>query len=135
MAGVIAHRTMFERLGFIPNAATQLSGDAGEGLDSLERLKALTDDRVRAVCKAVRRPGGAGIGHAVSERAEHNLLICAHVVTLWVRTSQDSKIVADLVITPETLFTRAECQKELEASWDNAKHTALFVPLKIAKLE
>ena len=71
----------------------------------------------------------------MSERAEHNLLICAHVVNLWVRTSRDSKTVADLVITPETLFTRAERQKELEASWDNAEHTALFVPLKSAELE
>ena len=71
----------------------------------------------------------------MSERAEHNLLVCAFVVNLWIRSSRDSKTVADLVITPDTLFTRAERQKDLEKAWDNAEHTALFVPLKSAELE
>ena len=41
----------------------------------------------------------------------------------------------DLIIDPNTLFTHAQRQKELEASWDNAEHLHLFVPLKSADLE
>ena len=136
MAAIASFKAMFRRLGFTEAAAGQLSSEDGEGLNSLDNVKALTDDRARAVCKAVRRPGGAGDGHAVSERAEHNLMICAYVVNFWIRTSRDSKTVPDLIIDPDTLFsTRAQRQKELEASWDNAEHLHLFAPLKSADLE
>ena len=116
MAAIASFKAMFRRLGFTEAAVGQLSSEDGEGLNSLKNVKALTDDRARAVCKAVRRPGGAGDGHAVSERAEHNLMICAYVVNLWIRTSRDSKMVSDLVINPNTLFARAQRQKELKAS-------------------
>ena len=60
---------MFQRLGFSEDAATQLSSDNSEGLLSFDAIKALSDTRVHAVCKAVCRPGGADQGHQVSERA------------------------------------------------------------------
>ena len=135
MAAIASFKAMFRRLGFTKPAAGQLSLEAGEGLNSLENVKALTDDRARAVCKTVRRPGGSGHGHAVSERAEHNLMICAYVVNFLIQTSHDSKTVRDLIIDPDTLFTRAQRQKELEASWDNAKHLHLFDPLKSGDIE
>ena len=54
MAAVPAFKSMFVRLGFSEDAAAQLSNDAGEGLNTLDALKALTDSRVHSVCKAVR---------------------------------------------------------------------------------
>ena len=135
MVTIASFKAMFCRLGFSEDAAGQLSANDREGLNTLKNVKALTDDHVRAVCKAVRRPGGAGNGHAVSEGAEHNLMICAYVVTLWIQTSRDSKTVPDLVIAPDTLFAHAQCQKELEASWDNAEHLQFFVPLKSGDIE
>ena len=71
----------------------------------------------------------------MSEKTEHNLTICAYVINLWIRTSRDSKTVADLVINPDTLFIRAQCQKELEESWDNSEHLHQFVALKSNELE
>ena len=116
MATIASFKTMFQRLGFSEDAATQLSSDNGEGLSSLDAIKALSDTRVHVVCKAVRLPGGADQGHQVSERAEHNMTICAFVVNLCIRTSRDSKDVSDLVIQPDALFIRAERQKDLESA-------------------
>jgi len=134
MAAIASFKAMFCSLGFSEAAAGQLSSEDGEGLNFLENIKALNDDCARAVCKAVRRPGGAGDGHAVSKRAEHNLMICTYVINLWIRTSRDSRTVLDLVIVPDTLFTRAQRQKELEASWDNAEHLHVFARLKSSDL-
>ena len=83
MATIASFKTMFQRLGFSEDAATQLSSNNGEGLSSLDAIKALSDTRVHDVCKAVRRPGGADQGHQVLERAEHNMTICAFIVNLW----------------------------------------------------
>ena len=136
MAAIALFKAMFHRLGFTEAAAGQLSSEDRKGFDTIENVKALTDDRVRAVCNAVCCLGGSGDdGHAVSERAEHNLMICAYVVNLWIRTSRDSKMVPDLVIVPDTLFARVQHQIKLEASWDNAEHCHLFAPLKSADLK
>ena len=87
------------------------------------------------MCKAVRHPGGADQGHQVPERAEHNMTICAFVVNLWIRTSRDSKDVLDLVIQPDTLFLRAERQKDLKSAWHNSEHQDMFAGLKSGDLE
>ena len=135
MATIASFKTMFQRLGFSEDAATQLSSDNSEGLLSFDAIKALSDTRVHAVCKAVRCPGGADQGHQVSERSEHNMTICAFVVNLWIRTSRDSKDVSDLVIQPDTLFIRAERQKDLGSAWDNSEHQDMFAALKSGDLE
>ena len=53
MAAIASFKSMFRPLGFSEDAAVQLSSDYTEGLSSIETVKALTDDRVCAVCKAV----------------------------------------------------------------------------------
>ena len=132
MAAIASFKAMFRRIGCTEPAAGQLSLEAGEGMNSLNNVKALTDDRVRAVCKAVRRPGGAGDGHAVSERAEHNLMICAYVVNLWIRTSRDSKTVPDLVIAPGTLFARALIAKEIPHFEEDERNQLHFNTVRLS---
>ena len=43
MATITSFKTMFQRLGFPEDAATQLSSESGEGLSSLDAIKALSD--------------------------------------------------------------------------------------------
>ena len=113
-----AWRSMYGRLGFSANAQTTLVDT--EEITSLKDLRAIvSEERSRAVVKAIRRPGGNAAGESVSEKAEHNLRIAAYVACLWERTSRDSKTVADIILTPGTLFERAERQMQLEESWDN----------------
>ena len=108
MASIASFKTMFQRLGFSDHAGTQLSSNNGKVLSTLDAINALSDTHVHVVCKAVRLPGGADHEHQESERAEHNMTICAFIVNLWIRTSRDSKIVTDLIINPDTLFIHAE---------------------------
>ena len=42
---------------------------------------------------------------------------------------------SDLVIQPDTLFLRAERQKDLESAWDNSEHQDMFAALKSGDLE
>ena len=75
-------------------------------------------DRVKYLVKAICRPDGAAIGHAVSETAEHHLIVACHICKYWRCTSRESKTCADLVTTGD-LFEEAERQMELEKNWDN----------------
>ena len=112
-----AWRTMYGRLGFSANAQTKLV--TTEEINTLKDLRSIvSEDRSRAVVKAIRRPGGNAAGESVSEKAEHNLRTAAYVACLWERTSRDSMDVADIILTG-TLFEKAERQMQLEESWNN----------------
>ena len=54
MAAIIEMNNMYERLGFTPAAAVQLSG--AKGVDNLSKLGLLTDAKVNSLCKLVRNP-------------------------------------------------------------------------------
>jgi hypothetical protein len=56
MAAVNAMRTMFNRIGFTI-AASQIIVDE-QGLDSLDEIWLLTDDKIENLCKVIRCPGG-----------------------------------------------------------------------------
>ena len=73
----IAFNAMYERLVFLAPAATETVRN--EGIGSLRLLGALDIGRVKYFFKAIRRPGGAAIGNAVSEIAEHHLIVAFHI--------------------------------------------------------
>ena len=86
-----------QRLGFSIDASISITED--QGLDSLEELAYMTDDKVENLCKVLRRPGGtipnpAGgnplphPGHPVSQRAEDNLQLACYFVRFRQRTSR-----------------------------------------------
>ena len=76
---------MYVRLGFSAPSATELVRT--EGINSLRLLGGLNADRVKYLVKAICRPGGAAIGHAVSETAEHHLIVACNIYKYWRRTS------------------------------------------------
>ena len=124
-----AWRTMYGRLGFSANAQTKLV--TTEEINTLKDLRSIvSEDRSRAVVKAIRRPGGNAAGESVSEKAEHNLRTAAYVACLWERTSRDSMDVADIILTG-TLFEKAERQMQLEESWNN--DSQVFEAAKIGR--
>jgi hypothetical protein len=56
MAAKNAIRTLYTRMGFSAAAAQSMLDE--QGLTSLDDIKVLTDQRVEALCKVIRRPGG-----------------------------------------------------------------------------
>ena len=56
MADVVALRAAFTRLGFSAKAAGFITND--QGLNTLDELKVLTNDKIESLCKVVWRPGG-----------------------------------------------------------------------------
>ena len=84
----ITFNAMYKRLVFLAPAATETVRN--EGIDSLRLLGALEIGRVKYFFKAIRRPGGAAIGNAVSETAEHHLIVACHICKYWRRTSRQS---------------------------------------------
>jgi len=51
-----AIRTLYTRMGFSVAAAQSMLDE--QGLTSLDDIKVLTDQRVEALCKVIRHPGG-----------------------------------------------------------------------------
>ena len=86
-----AIRSLYTRMGFSVAAAQSMVDE--QGLTSLDDIKVLTDQRVEALCKVIRRPGGreanvapgdpgaANLGIQVSLKAENNLMLAAY----WLR--------------------------------------------------
>ena len=86
-----AIRSLYTRMGFSVTAAQSMVDE--QGLTSLDDIKVLTDQRVEALCKVIRRPGGreanvapgdpgaANLGIQVSLKAENNLMLAAY----WLR--------------------------------------------------
>ena len=56
MADVVALRVALTRLGFSAKAAGFITND--QGLYTLDELKVITNDKIKSLCKVVRRPGG-----------------------------------------------------------------------------
>ena len=56
MADVVSLRAALTRLGFSAKSAGFITN--GQGLDTLDELKVLTNDEIESICKVVWRPGG-----------------------------------------------------------------------------
>eukprot|EP00804_Cyclotella_cryptica_P003089 CCRYP_006074-RA/>CCRYP_006074-RA protein AED:0.29 eAED:0.04 QI:0/0/0/0.75/0.33/0.5/4/0/1079 len=83
---------MLERMGFTPEAAQLVTGD--QGIDSVDELRNLDDDKASNLCRVLRRPGGtnaagaADPGTKVSARAEDNLKLAIYYVKHQDRVSR-----------------------------------------------
>ena len=55
MAGVVAMRAMFERMGFTVAAASLLTDE--QGIDTLMEVRNMEDANIENLCKVLRRPG------------------------------------------------------------------------------
>ena len=92
MAEAASIRTMLERMGFTPEAAQLVTGD--QGIDSVDELRNLDDDKASNLCRVLRRPGGtnaagaADPGTKVSARAEDNLKLAIYYVKHQDRVSR-----------------------------------------------
>ena len=112
----VAFNVMYMRLGFSAPAETELVRT--EGINSLRLLGGLNIDHVKSLVKAICRSCGAAINHAVSETAEHHLIVACHICKYSSLTSRESKTCADLV-TSGDLFEEAEHKMELKRNWDS----------------
>ena len=68
-------KAMFKRIEFSDAAAVVLVDT--EGIDTMAKLAKITSVRASKLAKAVRSPGGEGVGTHVTKGAEHNLVIAA----------------------------------------------------------
>ncbi len=84
MAEAAPIRTMLECMGFTPEAAQLVTGD--QGIDSVDELRNLDDDKASNLCRVLHRPGGTNAAGAadpctkVSARAEDNLKLAIYYV-------------------------------------------------------
>jgi len=96
MAGVVALRAMFERIGFTSAAATLLTDE--QGIDSLIEIRNMEDANIENLCKVLRRPGGQNDsgspdpGVKVSVRAEENLKLVAYYCRHQERVSRPTNV-------------------------------------------
>ena len=92
MAETAAIGTIFECIGFSNEAAGLITGD--QGIDSLDEIKTLDDDKAANLCKILRRPGdttcaegGSDPGVKVSARAKDNSKLVIYYVKHQERVS------------------------------------------------
>jgi hypothetical protein len=51
-----------------------------QGIDDFDKVAFLTDEKVTTLCKTVRKPGNAVVGHAITLTPESNLcLLCFYL--------------------------------------------------------
>ena len=112
----LAARNMFQLIGFSDEASVTLVDD--EGLETSEDFAYLTDDRVRSIVKAIRRPGGAADGATVSERAQHHFMLAAKLIQYWIRTKRS----IDFTLIQLNMFPEIERQSLLEVGWKNSDY-------------
>ena len=113
---VTAARNLFILLGFHPDACEALV--VTEGLNSPRDFVFLNDERVTQICKTVRRPGGAGNGAPVSEKAEHNFGLVVKLFKYWLNTSR----IVRLNAVSLALFPTVEHHAKVVDDWQNSEH-------------
>ena len=89
-----ALNVMYKRLGFSTSVETELV--CTEGINSLRLIGGWNVDRVKTLVKAIRRPGGVSIYNAMSETAEHHLIVAFHICKYWHFTSWQTKLAPTL---------------------------------------
>jgi len=58
MADLAAMRQVMVRMGFTNEGAAAVVNPEGQGVDSIENLRLMTDTDVESLCAVIRRPGG-----------------------------------------------------------------------------
>ena len=106
-------KSMFRSIKFSNYAATELV--TGQGIDSIEEIKTLTQDRVTHLCSIIRKPGGGTNGHAVSESAENILSLLVYYCQHQERVTWDTD--HSLVTLMNIHALRG--QRELEKYWNS----------------
>ena len=127
MADLVAARSAFQRIKFTQEAATKLVDK--EFLDSIDELKELDQKRCDRIVSRLIKPGGAGVGLEVSERATTNLAIAAHLCKMWVRC-QRAKTMANIDLGDG--FETAKRQMIMEEKHVN--DMSAFVPVSNKQL-
>ena len=115
----VTMRAALIRIGFSEAAARAIVED--QGIDSLEEIRLMTDDKIESLCKIVRRPGGtipvvgaaAGApavqnnpGVSVNQRAENHLKLTSFFLRHKVRVSRN-------VIPADITFVNIRTVREL----------------------
>ena len=69
-------KAIFWSIKFYTDAATEIF--TGQGIDSIKKIKILTQDRVTRLCSNIHKPGGGRNRNVVSKSAENifHLLVC-----------------------------------------------------------
>jgi hypothetical protein len=112
-----ATREVYVHCGFTVAAAAAIFDD--QGIDSLPKLRILTDLEVENLCKVIRRLGGSVQnpieGHAMSLRAKNNLKLAAY----WLR--QQDKVAR--VVTPAQVLLdtmrAVRAKRDADAAYKN----------------
>ena len=74
---LFSFNAMYMRIDFSAPATAELVRT--KVINSLRLLGGLNINRVNYLVKAIWLPGGAAIGNAVSETAEHHLIVACHI--------------------------------------------------------
>ena len=114
MTTKVSFKAMYKAIGFSDDSATDLTNT--EVVDSMPKLSCITSARASKICKAIRSPGGAGVGVHVTEGAEHNLVIAATVALNASRVSLTIEC-AEIRLDPSDFFDLHEVQKMLQGQW------------------
>ena len=73
-------KAMFRRIKLSTDAATELV--TGQGINSIEEIKTVTQDRVTCLCSIIQKPGGGTDRHVVSKPAEIYSTFCFIIVSI-----------------------------------------------------
>ena len=81
-------KAMFRSIKFSAGAATELV--AGQGIDSIEDIKTLTQDLVNCFCSIICNPGGGTNVHVLSDSAENLLHLLLYYFQYQDRVTRDT---------------------------------------------
>ena len=105
-------KAMFWRIKFYTDTATELV--TGQGINSIEENKTLTQDHVTRLCSIIHKPGEGMNRHAVSESSENifHLLVyyCQH-------QKRVTRVTEHYLATLENIRALRE-QREIKKDWD-----------------
>ena len=132
MADLAAMRQVMVRMGFTNEGAAAVVNPEGQGVDSIENLRLMTDNDVESLCAVIRRPGGTiadGQGNQVPNRgvnisilAEKKLKLAVYFVKHKKRCSEDvdfAQITLANVQALQSLYDQEKAHKDPEAADGN----------------
>ena len=114
---------MFKRIRFGDAAANVLVDR--EGIDTMEKRAKNTATRASKLVKAIRSPGGTGVGTHMTEGAEHTLVIAAAVANDTLCVSRTIKC-AEILALDSSQFERHEQQRLIKEEWGHKTDVSKF---------
>ena len=106
-------KAMLRRIKFSTDAATDLV--TGQGINSIEYIKTLTQDRVTRLCSIICKPGGGIDGHVLSEPAENLFRLLVYYCQHQDRVTWDT----DHSLVTLVNIRALRGQRDLEKDWDS----------------